>query len=145
MKEFSQLLKRNPGMNMVVSFKLVALVNIIVIWLANMLVPSNVVLGTMSLTPLWALVLSASVLSWFTVVLIPVIHEWEFRQKRDLTPVQWMAAYLVINFVGLWLLTRVSDIFGLGVSSWLIVLVLAAVLDFAQGMVMMQVERIRQG
>ena len=48
-----------------------------------------------------------------------------------------MIGYLVINFVGLWSVARGADVLGLGISSWMIVLVIAVVLDFIQGGVMM--------
>ncbi len=58
---------------------------------------------------------------------------------KALTTAHWMAGYLAINFVGLWVISRFSEQFGLGISAWWIVLILAAVLDFVQGMGMMLV------
>lgn len=139
------IFKANPGLMFTLSFVLVAIVNMVVIHFVNMWFPGNVVLGTMSLTRTWALVLSSSVLSMLTVLVMPFLTQQELLQKRDFNPMEMIAIYLVLNFVFVWLLTRASEVFGLGVSSWLVVLALAAVMDFAQGMVMMQVEKLRKG
>jgi len=127
----------NPSMKFVMTFFVMAAVNAVVIFLANMFFPSQVVLGTMSISHTWAVVLSAGTLAWFTMLFFPLVKSWELSKKRNLTPTEMMAAYLVINFVGLWSVTRVSELFGLGLSSWVVVLILAVVLDFLQGMAVM--------
>ncbi|MDQ5951021.1 MAG: hypothetical protein QG639_298 [Patescibacteria group bacterium] len=133
----------NPGMMFVISFFTVALINFLVIWLANLWFPTNVVVGNVSLTPAWAAMLFGSALSLLTVLFLPFVTVWEQRIKRDLKPQEMMLLYLVFNFVSVWLLTRKSEVFGVGVTSWLVVLVLAVVFDIFQGLVMMQIEKWR--
>jgi hypothetical protein len=48
-----------------------------------------------------------------------------------------MLTYFAINIVALWEITRFAENLGLGVSSWVVVILLAAALDWAQGMAMM--------
>ena len=134
----------STGMMFNISLFLVAVVNLVVFYLANMFFPENIVLGTISLTASWALILTSTALSLITVIMMPFLRMWEMNQKRDMKPAEMIGVYFVINFVGLWLLTRASDVFGLGVTSWIVVLLLAVVLDFAQGMVMMQVDQMRK-
>lgn len=129
--------KSNPNMMMVVAFFLMLFTNAIVISLANQFFPNLFVLGTMSLTYYPALLLSSGMLALITVLAIPFFTQWEMTQQKILTPMQWMGGYLVINFIGLWLIARGAEVFGLGIASWLAVLGLAVVLDFMQGMVMM--------
>ena len=142
-KEKAQVSTDNPGIMMVKTFVAMILVNGLVIYLANMFFPEQVVLGTMSISHLWAVLLSAGTLAVINTFTMPFFTIWEQQVKRVLTPMEWMGGYLVINFVGLWLITRVAEIFGLGVASWLVILVLAVVLDFLQGLVMMNLEKMR--
>lgn len=133
----------NPGMMFFISFVIVAILNYLVIWVANMWFPMNVVLGTVSLSAGWAAALFSGTLSLLTVLFLPFMTMWEQRMKRNFAPHEMMLVYLVFNFVSVWLITRKSEVFGVGVTSWLVVLGLALVLDILQGMVMMQVEKWR--
>ncbi len=143
-KEMNVSTKENPGMMFVISFAVVALINFIVFYLGNMFFPQNIVLGTMNIPSGWAILLSGIFLSMFTVLMMPFLTEWENRRGSDMSPMELMAVYLLINTVGLWLLTRKSEFFGLGVSSWFVVVILAIILDLVQGMVMMQIDTTRK-
>ena len=127
----------NPNAHMSVTFFLLWLVNALIILLANTLFPNNIVLGTMSLSHLTALILSSGVLAWAATVTLPLFTAYEIRQQTVLTPQHWMAGYLVINTLSLWVVGRFAEALGLGISSWVFVLGLAAVLDVVQGMTMM--------
>lgn len=127
----------NPNMMITISFFVTWLTSAVVIAIANMFFPKAVVLGTVNIPFFSALLLSSAVLAGITVLAMPFFTEVEMRNKKILSPLHWMGGYLVINFVGLWGIGRLAEILGLGMSSWLIVLILAAVLDFFQGMVMM--------
>ena len=142
--DFPTLIKKNPGMMFVISYFVIKIVNAIVIYFANMWFPENVVLGTVSLSPLWAILLTSGALSLFTVLMMPFLTQFELMQGRDLKPVEMMVVYFFINFFGLWVLTRFSEVFGMGVTSWLVVAILALFLDIIQGMVMMQIEMQRK-
>ena len=129
--------KSNPNGHMSIMFFLVWIVNMLVILLANALFPNNIVLGTMSLTPTVALVLSSGVLAWAITLAMPIFTEIEIRKQMVLTPQHWLIGYLLLNFIFLWVVARFADALGLGISSWFVVLILAAVLDFVQGMTIM--------
>lgn len=136
-KQSYSIPKSNPNAYMSVTFFLLWLVNALVISLANSVFPTQVVLGTMSLTTTAALLLSSGVLAGIGTLTLPLFTEIEMRKQIVLTPQQWMAGYLVINFVGIWAIARFADVLGLGMASWLFVFGLAVVLDFVQGIVMM--------
>ncbi len=129
--------KSNPNAQMSITFFLIWLVNALVIALANVVFPNNIVLGTMSLSYYMALLLSSGVLAWVATLVLPLFTEIEMRKQMVLTPQHWMLGYLIINVVSLWVLARFAEAIGLGISSWVYVLGMAAVLDFVQGMVMM--------
>lgn len=128
--------KKNPGMMFVMTFFIVGVINALIIYLANMFFPSQVVLGTYSLSFFWAILLPAFTLSLVTVLALPFITQIEMMREKEFSPIEYIVVYMGINFTTLWLLTRSSQVFGLGVSSWIVVLLLAAVLNFLQGGVM---------
>ena len=140
----TQVELQNPGMTQVTSFAVLFIINTIVLYFANSWYPMNVVLGTFSISPMWSLLLSAGSLAIVNTLSIPFFHEWELRRNRPLTSAEWMAGYLVINFVTIWLITRASEVFGMGVTSWGVVLSLAVVLDIIQGIGMMKLEAMRK-
>lgn len=141
-KNFS--FSKNPGMTVVATYAIMYVVNALILFVANTLFPQQVVLGTATISPLWAIIHSMGALSLLLTLVVPFLHEIERRLDRELTVREWMAAYLAINFGGIWLISRFSEQFGLGVSAWLVVLVLAAIMDGIQGAAMMQFEKFRQ-
>lgn len=136
--------EHNPGMMLVISYLTLLVTNVVVLYLAHMWFPKYLVLGTLSLTATWALWLSMGKLALINTLAIPFFSEWEHRRGKILSSMEWMLWYFVVDFVGLWLVTRYARIFGLGVTSWVVVAVLALVLDFVQGMVMMKLEKWRK-
>lgn len=125
------------GMTLVISTFILYVANAIVLVLAQMFFPEHIVLGTHALPYYWAVFMSMGKLTLLTTFIMPFVSRYELMRKKIFSPVEWMALYFVVNFVGIWVISRFSEQFGLGVTSWTVVLVLAAVLDFVQGMVMM--------
>lgn len=130
-------------MILVITYFILFTVNSLVIYLANLWFPQNVVLGTQSLSPTWALFLSMGVLSLINTFAIPFMNQYEKSRQQPLTPKDWMAAYFGINFIGLWLVTRAAEQLGLGITSWLVAAILAVILDVFQGIAMIRVEKLR--
>jgi hypothetical protein len=122
---------------MSVTFFLIWAVTAVVISLANTFMPEQIVLGTMTVNRMMALLLSSGIIAWATTITMPIFTEIEVRKQMILAPQHWIIGYLIINVAALWVTTRFADVIGLGVSSWVYVVGLAAVLDFVQGMVMM--------
>lgn len=133
------------GLVLLISFAALYVVNALVIGVANVLVPQHVVLGTMSLTPIKALLLSTGVLACIASFAIPIVRVIEHKRGKMFTTKDWMLFYFLLNFVGVWVVARASKELGMGVSSWVVVLVLALVLDATQGAVMMFVEKRKMG
>ncbi len=129
--------KSNPNAMMSYTFFVLWVVTAGVIALANMLFPQDIVLGTMSLSYVSALALSSAVLAWLGTITMPIFTEIEIRQKMVLTPQHWIIGYGIINVVGIWIIARLAEQLGLGISSWMFVVGLALVLDIIQGMAMM--------
>lgn len=126
------------------TFVIMLAVNSAVVWLANMLLPTTVVLGTFNISKFWAILYSMGALSLVNTAAVPFMYKLEEWKGSVLTSMDWMFQYFVLNFMTVYVLTRVSEVFGLGVSSWLVVVILAAVLDFVQGIAMMQYSKVQE-
>lgn len=83
--------------------------------------------------PLTGLLQSMAVFSLLTVAASPVIEAVADQMKYKLSFLHWIVLYAGINFGGLWITGRFAEQLGLGVSSWIVVLILAVIMDFAQG------------
>lgn len=133
----------DTGMTLVASFATLAAVHAVVLLLAHYFFPTQVVLGTHSMSLYWALFHSTLIFTVITTFAIPFAHLYENMRKKMLVSHEWMVLYAVLNFVALWVITRYSEQFGLGISAWWVVAILALVLDVVQGAAMMFVEKMR--
>ena len=135
--------EQNPGLFLVLTYFVLLIVNSLVILLANAIFPQHVVLSTIHVSFIWAICLSLSKLTLLDTFAIPFVRQYEIRSKRMLSNTEWMILYFILNFVGLWLISRFAHVLGLGLSSWIVAALLALVLDIAQGGVMMRLEKCR--
>lgn len=126
------------GLMMLYSFLVIFVVNNLVLHLANMLFPAQVVLGTYSISHWWAMYHSMFKLSVIVTFVMPLITYYEWKNNVTFSPKQWMMAYFVVNFASLYEITRFSENLGLGVSSWVVLLLLAFAFNMAQGISMMK-------
>lgn len=131
------------GVMAILSYATLLLSNLAVIYLAHLLAPMHVVLGTFALTPFWALCLSVGKLTLIGLLVMLLVPYLEWKQKKDFAPLTWMKLYFVVNAASLWLVTRYAEIYGLGVSSWVVIVALAVALDVVQGITMMQLGKIK--
>lgn len=116
---------------------IVLIINSSVLWLANMMFPKMIVLGNAMLNRNWSILLSMGALALAGILTMPIFEFFQEQRGKMLEPIHWMAGYLVINFVTIWGITRFAEEFGMGISAWWIALILAAVMDFLQGLGMM--------
>ena len=135
---------QNSGMMVVISFFTLLLVNSVVLYIAQMFFPKSIVLGTHALSFWWAVGMSMGKLALIGTLAIPFVHAYEIKRRKMLSSMEWMVVYFVLNFVGLWLITRFSEQFGLGVTSWMVIAGLALVLDVVQGAAMMTVGKMQE-
>ena len=125
------------GLMMIYSFITLFIVNNLVLHVANMFFPDAIVLGTASISHWWAMYHSMFKLTVICIFIMPLVTFYEWKNKLTFSPKQWMATYLVVNFVALWCISRFADNLGLGFSSWFVILIFAGVLDMVQGVAMM--------
>ena len=133
LKQFPQI----SGMDLVLSTVVVFIVNVVVLFIAHMIAPNAYVLGTHSLSLWWAIKLSMGELALLCGLVMPFVGMIEQNRQKVFSPIEWSTLYLIVDVVGIWAISRFSEVYGLGVSSWMVVLPLAVALDVVQGMVMM--------
>ncbi len=125
------------GVNLFLSFWVMLVVNVLVIFLAHLLFPMGVVLGTHSLSMSWALILSMSLLSLLCVWGMQCVAYHEWRRGKEYSPKDWMVMYFVLDVVSVWVIARFASHLGFGIAHWWVALLLGVVLDFVQGISMM--------
>ena len=133
----------NTGMLIPITYLVLFLVSGEVLYLANMFFPELIVLGTAHLNATWGIVLSMGALSLINLLALPFIRRYENMRDKMFTVTDWMTTYFFLNFIGVWLISRAAEQFGLGISSWIVVAALALVLDVAQGIALQLVEKFR--
>jgi len=131
----------STGLILVYSFVTLFLTNALVLYFANLLFPKEIVLGTLYLSKGWAIYHSTLIMTVIGTLLIPIVHFHETKRNKMYTPKEWMIAYFLVNFVSLWLISRLADNLGLGISAWWVALILAAAYDWIQGLAMMALTR----
>lgn len=109
------------------------IVNSVILFAAHLLLPQQIVLGTYQISSLLGLVQSMLFFSLWAVVTVPVIELMAQFMHLKLADIHWIIATFFINFVGLWVVARLADMLGLGISSWIIVAVLSILFDLGQG------------
>lgn len=106
----------------------------LVFYLANRFYPQAVVLGTNELSALQGLAYSMVVFTLITVGSIPVVEMIAGMQNRVLKAMDWMVIYFVINTAAIWIVARFAEQLGMGISSWIVAVVLGLVIDAVQGL-----------
>ena len=113
-------------------------VNVLVLLFSSLMTSTNIVFGTQSLTPSWGLFLSMGVLALINMLSVPIFESIQNESDRELTMKEWMIGYYIINFFGLWSISRFAEQFGIGFTSWGVVAIVALILDFVQGFAIMK-------
>ena len=110
-------------------FAVVLLVNSLVVYLAAIVFPANVVLGTYQLSPLVAAVLTGLLVTLFSLLLKSLRKQLNFKLKgRE----QHIVFYWLVNSVGLWLFAQLAPFTGFGISAFYWAFVIGAVLTLGQ-------------
>ncbi|MBU1088302.1 hypothetical protein KKA02_00270 [Patescibacteria group bacterium] len=135
---------QNTGMTLVITYFVFFVVNSLIIWLANMLFPAQVVLGTWYISGFWAIIHSMGTLALINTFTIPFVRDTEKKRDKMLSKNEWMVVCFLINVAGVWLIARKANQFGMGIKSWLVAVILGLVFGVVQTMAMMQVEKCRK-
>lgn len=115
----------------------IKLIQVLAVWVVNAIVllvsasifPGNVVLGNATVTKPLAGVLGGLVLTLVIYLVIPLVAKIDFKIKNENA---WYGIFYVGNFLVVWIIKRFADFTGLGVSSILFVIFVAALLTLGQ-------------
>lgn len=107
----------------------IALVNAVVLYVGSILFPTDIVLGNSTLSPLLAAIVTGILLSVVMTLPEPTIQSLKWKIKNEM---YWMLIYLAANIAGLWLLARLANFSGFGVTSYMVIIVLGFVLNLLQ-------------
>jgi hypothetical protein len=130
----AQPLNETSNFSMMVRFFVTFfVVNTVVLYVANMVAPQAVVLGTNLLSPFQALLYSTGVFTLLSVAIVPLIEMAGNALRIKLEMFHWIAAYAALNTVCLWIVARFAEQLGLGISVWYVAVILGVILDFVQG------------
>ena len=105
------------------------LLSSIIVYLAFVVFPDNVVLGNARLGPIDSAIYSGFWITFF------VWSMWDFilaRGARTDEPVTAVLFFWVVNSIGIWLVARMAHFTGLGLASFFWALILGAVIDILQ-------------
>lgn len=110
-------------------------VTLITYYFFNLLFPTYLVFGTDQISGIAALLQSGALLSLLVVGAIPIIEIIGGALNRKMSDSDWMIIYLAINTIAIWIVSRFAEVVGMGISSWMIALVIGFILTLVQGIV----------
>lgn len=132
-----EMVQVQTGLTLLYSYLVLFVTTFITIWVANLLFPTHVVLGTYALSPLWSLYLVVAEISVVSVFMIPLVYYYEWQRGKQYSDKEWMTLYFISNTLLVWSIARVAEKIGFGISSWFVAVLLGLALDFVQGIGMM--------
>jgi len=109
--------------------------NSLVTYLAHLIFPTHVVLGTHQIDAWSGLFMAMAILSVVDVGATPVIQLTSDTLNLKLANRDWMILYFVINTVTIWFIGRLAEMVGLGISSWFVAVLLSLVMTGVQTIV----------
>src|SRR3990170_3235475 len=111
-------------MKVYIRYGVVWAINTVLILLANSYFPQNYVLGNAVIPPLYAAIFSGLLLTVFDRAAKPVIKKLikDERGRYIMFGIYWFT-----NFVGIWLIARISFLSGFGISKFTYAIILGFV------------------
>lgn len=105
------------------------LLNSGLIWIIGQLAPKGVVLGNQHVPALWASVFAGYILSTVNILIDPTVRLFKIKLKE---PWQKLVLSIIVNSLGLWVITRLALVVGVGISAFWWAIVLGVILTLGQ-------------
>jgi len=115
-----------------VRYLIIWAINTGVIMLANTYWPSNYVLGNAVIPPIYAAFFAGFLLMVFDKAMKPIIKRLIMKERSRYI---MFGIYWFVNFVGVWLIARISVVSGFGISAFYFAIALGFVACVAQWLV----------
>lgn len=120
-------------------FVIFFMINFVLVYLANRFFPSNVVLGTYFHSVNMALIYSSVALTLLVAGILSGVNCLLEQLKSDFFQGRILVMLFLANSVSVWLVGRMAQYLGMGISSWFVAVVLGLVLALVQKMTLRQV------
>lgn len=111
----------------------------IVVYIANMIAPKQVVLGTHFYSPLHSLLQSVAIITVLIIAAVPMVELLAEQIRVKLTASYWFVITAVVNIAVIWFIARFAEMLGFGIASYMVAVVLGIVFSIVQGFLMMKV------
>ena len=105
------------------------LTNSVLIYIASMLYPAHIVLGNDALSRWAATVVTSLILTLILAISYPLVASMKLKKDKELIS---NIFYIAINIIGVWLLARGAIYTGFGITSFIVAVVLGAILAISQ-------------
>lgn len=113
--------------------------SVVTVLFSNLFFPRFIELGNDITSPLLGAVFSMLVVSLIAVGMMPIIENFAQQNKIELTSTKWLIIYWIIDATAIWIMGRLAAVVGLGISSWLVAVMLGLAINLIQGGLMMHV------
>ncbi len=117
-------------------FAILWLINAILLYFFNMILPAYYTLGNSIFKPYQAVVITSFVWSYLLWSVEPALKRFEIELKGN---TNMAIGYLIINFAIVWLIARYSLLTGIGIASYVYVFFLALIANFLQYLVWLKI------
>ena len=105
------------------------LVNLIALYFAYLLVPSFIVLGNANLTHCTAVLLNSFLISTIYYLVLRLAKYLNINTSKNSS---WILTGLITNILSIWFVSKGAVLTGLGISSYLIALILGIIITSLQ-------------
>lgn len=110
-------------------YVVIGVVNAIAIYLTPSFLADSVVLGTSTVPPVVAAIISGVLLTLVVSLVDPLMKQAKLKVTNELL---WGAIYGIVNIIAVWVIARGAVYTGMGITSFFVAVVLGIVLMLLQ-------------
>lgn len=107
----------------------IGVVNAIAIYLTPNFFPGSVVLGTSTIPPVVAVIISGVLLTLVVSLVDPLMKQAKLKVTNELL---WGAIYGIVNIIAVWVIARGAVYTGMGITSFFVAVMLGIILMLLQ-------------
>lgn len=105
------------------------LINTMVLYTASLLFPAEIVFGNAAIPNPLGVIVTALLLTGILTQVEPIVQALKIKMTNE---AYWGILYGVVNIGGLWLIARISEWSGFGITSFSVAILLGIVLNVCQ-------------
>lgn len=105
------------------------LINTVVLYTLSLFFPAEIVFGNATLPPILAVLITSLLLTGLLTQVEPIVTALKIKITNE---AYWGILYGVFNIGGLWLIARISEWSGFGITSFSVAILLGIILNVCQ-------------